>query len=99
MDQQPDSSLPTVYHDAGEEDAVVPQLKVEERARLFALLRDADEEYGDEGGVELYGVQLPGGTAATITAKGRPHGCWSSSDRVADRLGLHLVWLDPEPSR
>ncbi|MCW2879329.1 MAG: hypothetical protein JWQ95_3429 [Sphaerisporangium sp.] len=62
-------------------------------------LRYTDEEYGDEGRVELYVVRLPGGTAATITAKGRPHGCWSSPDRVADRLGLHLAWLDPEPSR
>ncbi|MEV7968755.1 hypothetical protein AB0O34_22630 [Sphaerisporangium sp. NPDC088356] len=66
---------------------------------MFALLRDADDEQGDEGGVELYGVQLPGGTAATITVKGRPHGCWSSSERLADRLGLHLVWLDPEIRR
>ncbi|WP_424531928.1 hypothetical protein ACOZ38_17805 [Sphaerisporangium viridialbum] len=77
----------------------MPRLGVEEKARLFALLRDADEECGDEGGVELYGVQLPDGMAATITANGRPHGCWSSSVRVADRLGLRLVWLDPEPSR
>ncbi|MET8143813.1 hypothetical protein ABZU32_26210 [Sphaerisporangium sp. NPDC005288] len=72
-------------------------MRREERARLFALLRDADEECGDHGGVELYGVELPGGSAATITVNGRPHGSWTSCERVADRLGLHLVWLDPEP--
>jgi hypothetical protein len=97
MDQRPDSSVRTVYHDRGEEGAVVPRLRREERARLFALLRDADEEYGDHGGVELYGVELPGGSAATIIVKGRPHGSWTSCERVAARLGLHLVWLDPEP--
>ncbi|GII77950.1 hypothetical protein Sru01_29320 [Sphaerisporangium rufum] len=65
--------------------------------RLFALLREADEEYGDEGGVEFYGIRLPDGTAATITTGGRPHGCWTSCERPADRLGLSLVWLGSGP--
>ncbi|MEU9886652.1 hypothetical protein [Sphaerisporangium sp. NPDC051011] len=76
----------------------MPAPRLEERARLFALLRYPDEEYGDDGGVELYGVQVPDGSVATITVSGRPHGCWSSCDRVAGQLGLHLVWLDVECS-
>ncbi|MFC4585788.1 hypothetical protein [Sphaerisporangium corydalis] len=98
MDQRTDSSVPTVHHGDGEY-TNGPWSRMESQARLFALLRYADEECGDEGGVELYGVQLPGGAAATITVKGRPHGCWSSIDRAADRLGLDLVWLDPSAGR
>jgi hypothetical protein len=98
MDQRPDSSLPTVYHGSGQQEADVPPKGVEQ-VRLFALVRDAAEEHGGGSGVELYGVRLPGGAAATITANGRPHGRWSSCARVADLLGLHLVWLDTEAGR
>jgi hypothetical protein len=60
--------------------------------RLFALCDEDDDEQIE---IALYGVAIPGGATATITPKGRPHGCWSSPDRAAHMLGLDLVWLDP----
>jgi hypothetical protein len=63
-----------------------------EHVRLFALCDEDDDEQKE---IALYGVALPGGATATITPKGRPHGCWSSPDRAAHMLGPDLVWLDP----
>ena len=97
MDQQPDSSFPTVYHEAEDVVTAMPSPAPEERPRLFALLdfdEDEDDECGD-GAVALYGLALPCGVAATITPEGRLHGQWTDPDRLADRLGLSLVWFEP----
>jgi hypothetical protein len=87
MDHRSGSDSPPVYH--GRDQAAMRW------PRLFALLDYAGEESETRDLIRWYGLAIPGGSAATIWPDGRPHGRWISAERLAVRLDLELVWLDP----
>jgi hypothetical protein len=83
MDHRSGSDSLPVYHG--------PDGTAMEWPRLFVLLDYADEESETCELIKMYGLEMPGGNAATIWPDGRPHGQWVSAERLAGRLGLELV--------
>jgi hypothetical protein len=70
------------------------------RPRLFVLVQDV-VEIEDEVAVTLtrevvaYGIALPDGAAATVSATGQAFGRWQSPESASRRLSSELVWLAP----
>lgn len=90
MDDVHETGQPPVYH-VPETAAIVAELWPAGPPRLFALVQAYEGE--DEQVVRqvmAYGIELPGGGAATV---GRISGRWRSADSAASRLYSDLLWL------
>ncbi|MFD0857290.1 hypothetical protein ACFQ07_34115 [Actinomadura adrarensis] len=93
MEGVQESEHASVYHDP-EMSAVVAECCGGEMPRLFALVREFDDE-NDQPVREVvaYGIALPNGGAATVGASGRQFGKWASPDAASLRMNSELVWL------
>jgi hypothetical protein len=73
--------------------AIVDELWPGGPPRLFALVQEDEDEHEEVvRQVTAYGIELPGGEAATV---GAVHGWgrWLSADSASEWTGSDLVWL------
>lgn len=104
MDGVHESERTSVYHvpdlDTTPEHDDAPLVLAGRRPRLFVLVQDVVESE-DEAEVRLmpevvaYGIALPDGAAATVSATGRDFGRWQSPESASRWLSSELVWVAP----
>ena len=91
MDDVHDTERSPVYHDDDELRTIVAELWPAGPPRLFALVQeDEDEDEQLVRHVMAYGIELPGGEAATV---GAVPGHWPSADSASECVGSDVLWL------
>lgn len=92
MDDVHESELPTVYH--AEVAEWVVELGGGAAPRMFALVReDAGEDDSVAEKIVAYGIALPDGSAATVSAGGSGFARWLTPESASRRTFSELVWL------
>lgn len=95
MDDVRESEQPSVYHES-ETAAIVAELWPAGPPRLFALIQEDEDEHEQVvRTVAAYGIELPGGEAATIGEAVPGWGRWLSAGNARRRMFSELVWLSP----